>query len=120
MIKTKKILAQIFLMLVIGIPFTGFTELGVPCSMANTPFSQANDLLKLKDYFEGDLKSWTNSFYNFKLADFRIVETIEFSQYQQKDFNYYNDFLSVYKPILTYSPDSFQFIDIYSVQLNIQ
>ena len=106
MIKNKKFPAWIFWGLVISIPIAGF--------------GQRNDLLKFKQYFDRDLKGWTNSFYHFRLADFRIADTIAFSHDQRKGFNNYTDFLSVYKPILTYSADSSQFIDIYSVPLNIQ
>ena len=100
----KKISARIFWVLVLSIPIKGFTQ----------------ELLNLKQYFETDLKGWTSSFRDFKLAEFKMVDTIEFSHDRQKEFINYNEFLSVYKPILTWSADSIQFIDIYSVPLNIQ
>ncbi|UAY51105.1 hypothetical protein [Ferruginibacter albus] len=82
---------------------------------------QHNDiLLQNKSCFNKELKEWKNGFNDFDLIEFKVKDTLHFDNNSKQDFSTYQDFLSVYKPIITYSPDSISFIDIYSYQLNLE
>ena len=83
-------------------------------------FGQDKNLIQHKKHFDQELKQWTKSFSNFKLSDFKVEDTLHFENNFQQDFNSYKKFLSVYKPIITYSVDSSKFIDIYSYQINLE
>src|SRR5215204_5503893 len=83
-------------------------------------FAQDNKLLAYKKHFDQELKQWKNSFTNFSLANFQVHDSSHFDDNNEQDFNSYKTFLSRYKPIVTYSPDSSKFIDIYSYQLNLE
>jgi len=78
------------------------------------------NLLPFKKHFDQELKLWTNTFSHFNLADFKMDTILHFEKGSSQDFNEYNKFMSTYKPIITFSPDGSKFIDIYSVQLNLQ
>ncbi len=81
---------------------------------------QSNNLALYKNYFNSELKLWTNSFINFELYDFIQSDTEHFDNILDQNFTSYKDFLSIYGPIITYSPDSSKFIDIYCYQLNLE
>src|SRR4051794_18246935 len=81
---------------------------------------QDKTLLQQKKHFDEELKLWTNTFSRFALSDFKVDETLHFENNSPQNFNTYKKFLSTYKPIVTYSPDSSTFIDIYSYQLNLE
>jgi hypothetical protein len=66
------------------------------------------------------LKQWTKIFSDFGLSDFKLVDTLRFDNNYAQEFKSLKKFLSVYKPIITYSVDSSKFIDIYSYQLNLE
>jgi hypothetical protein len=83
-------------------------------------FGQDKDLLQHKKYFDAELKQWTATFSNFNLSAFKVLDTIRFDNNFEQNLDYYKKFLSIYKPIITYSPDSSKFIDIYSYQLNLE
>ncbi len=83
-------------------------------------FGQDKIILPLSLCFNNELKQWTETFSNFNLSDFKIKDTLYFDNNWKQDFNSYKDFISIYKPIITYSPDSSKFIDIYSYQLNLE
>ena len=73
-----------------------------------------------KRYFDNELKRWTSSFTNFKLSEFKIADTISFENSEELDFKTLKSFLSTYKPLITFTKDKNQFIDIYSYQLNLE
>jgi hypothetical protein len=83
-------------------------------------FAQNNSLLQYKKYFDQELNQWTKTFSNFNLKDFKPSDTLQFENNYKQDFSRYKEFLLTYKPIITYSPDSSTFIDIYSYQLNLE
>jgi hypothetical protein len=83
-------------------------------------FGQDKTLLQQSKYFDKELKKWTKTFSNFNLSDFKIKDTLRFENNYKQDFNTYKQFISIYKPIITYSSDSSKFIDIYSYQLNLE
>jgi hypothetical protein len=83
-------------------------------------FGQNKGLLQYKKYFDKDLKTWTATFSRFNLSHFKINDTVPFDNNYKQNLDYYDEFLSTYKPIITYSPDSSKFIDIYSYQINLE
>jgi len=83
-------------------------------------FSQNNSLIGYKTYFDNDLKSWAQSFKNFQLAEFKISDTISFENIPFADTKDLKNFYKLYKPALSFSLDSSQFIDIYSYWLNLE
>ena len=83
-------------------------------------FGQVTNLLHQKKHFDHELIQWTKNFSNFKISDFKVKDTLNFDNNFQQNFKFYKKFLSIYKPIITYSVDSSKFIDIYSYQLNLE
>lgn len=83
-------------------------------------FGQDPILTDYKKYFDNDLKGWTSTFTNFILTDFKKYKSSPFDNNYKQDFKDLKSFYSIYKPILTFSPDSSSFIDIYSYQLNLE
>lgn len=81
---------------------------------------QNHNLVQHKKYFNTELKHWVGSFNNFKLSDFKLVDTLHFDTNYPQEIKSLEKFLSVYKPIITFSDDSSKFIDIYSYQLNLE
>jgi hypothetical protein len=92
---------------VLVIAFLFFVERGL---------SQGNDFAAYQHYFSGELKQWATTFENFKFSDFRMMDSLAFDNSDKRDFGNLPAFLKVYKPILTFSRDSAQFIDPYSGQ----
>ncbi len=88
--------------------------------VGHSTFGQDKNVLQYKKYFDQDFKLWTKTFSNFNLSDFKLEDTLHFDNNFPQDFNSYKKFLSTYKPIITYLPDSSKFIDIYSCQLNLE
>ena len=83
-------------------------------------FGQVTNLLDQKKHFAQELIQWTKNFSNFEISDFKVKDTLNFDNNFQQNFKFYKKFLSIYKPIITYSVDSSKFIDIYSYQLNLE
>lgn len=83
-------------------------------------FGQDQNLLQHKKHFDTELKQWTKSFGDFSLSDFKLADTLHFDNNYAQDLKSLKEFLSVYKPVITYSVDSSKFIDIYSYQLNLE
>ncbi|MCB9261468.1 MAG: hypothetical protein H6607_03760 [Flavobacteriales bacterium] len=84
------------------------------------PSEQDKNLLSYKNCFDNELKEWVATFDNFNLSSFNVKDTVAFDGDYEQDSNYLKTFLDIYKPIITYSPDSTLFIDIYSYQLNLE
>ena len=89
-------------------------------SFASAISAQDQKPLLFKKYFDHELKSWTSSFTNFKLSEFKVSDTISFENIEDRDFKTLKSFLSIYKRLITFSKDNNQFIDIYSYQLNLE
>lgn len=88
--------------------------------VGQSSFGQEENVLQQAKHFDQELRFWTNTFSNFRLSDFKLEDTLHFDNNFPQDFNSYKKFLSTYKRIITYLPDSSKFIDIYSYQLNLE
>ncbi|HMU46781.1 MAG TPA: hypothetical protein PKC72_10460 [Chitinophagaceae bacterium] len=89
-------------------------------SFGHIAFGQDKNLLQHKKHFDTELKQWAKSFSDFSLSDFKLSDTLRFDNNYPQDLKSLKEFLSAYKPIMTYSVDSSKFIDIYSYQLNLE
>ena len=87
---------------------------------ATNSFCQNNQLTAYQSYFDNDLKDWTQSFKNFQLTKFKLSDTTNFESAPFGDTGDLKEFYELYKPALTFSGDSTQFIDIYSYWLNLE
>ena len=94
--------------------FFGFFFIG------QVTLGQDKILLNHKSFFDKELKTWTATISNFNLSSFKAKDTVAFDNNHEQDLNYLKEFLATYKPIITYSPDSSKFVDIYSYQLNME
>jgi len=83
-------------------------------------FSQTDSSTNYKSYFEKQLKAWTRSYNNFQLSDFHLTDSSKFENTPFGDIKDLKEFYRKYKPALSFSPDSNQFIDLYSYQLNLE
>jgi len=63
---------------------------------------------------------WTKSVTNFNLSTFTKKDTLNFDQFSYGDTTNIKEFYSIYKPIITFSSDKTQFVDIYSYGLNLE
>ena len=88
--------------------------------VGHSSFVQDNYILHQKKYFDRELKKWTESFNYFNLSEFTVEDTLQFENNFEQDLSSLDMFLSIYKPIITYSPDSSKFIDVYSYQLGLE
>lgn len=86
------------------------------CSTSGQEF----DLNKYSKYFENELKPWTNSYSDFDLSQFKKSNTSSFDNNYGQSLEKLKSFLSIYKPIITFTKDSSKFIDIYSYELNLE
>ncbi len=83
-------------------------------------FAQKTSLTFYKPYFDNNLKRWTHSFKNFHLEKIKISDTIRFENFPFGDTKKLKAFYKLYKPALSFSLDTSQFIDIYSYWLNLE
>jgi len=88
--------------------------------VGHNTLGQYQNLFWQKKHFDSELKQWTKTFTKFRLSDFKVVDTLRFDNNYPQDFKSYKEFLSIYRPIITYSVDSSRFIDIYSYRLNLE
>lgn len=89
----------------------------------DTPyFSGADSILgSFKPVINTQLSNWIKSFKNFQLDSLHSTQTSEFEQldYAEEQQNM-KEFYNLYKASLSYSPDSSQFIDIYSAGISLE
>jgi hypothetical protein len=88
--------------------------------ISNKIIAQKITLNEYKKYFDTELQSWANTFTGFKLSEFRKSDSSHFDNNYKQDFKSLKSFLSIYKPLVSFSNDSSKFIDIYSYQLNLE
>jgi hypothetical protein len=82
-----------------------------------TSFGQ---LSSYQSYFSDQLSGWTKTIKGFSLTKFKKTDTIYFEGSNYLSFTKLKDFYPIYRTIIQYSPDSSQFTDIYSYELNLQ
>jgi hypothetical protein len=99
------------------IAFFGGNSFG---QMNSAVSAQKTKAVLLKKYLNNELKNWASSFSNFKLSEFKVSDTISFENIEDRDFKTLKSFLSIYNPLITFSKNNNQFIDIYSYQLNLE
>lgn len=78
---------------------------------------------KLPDYksvFDSELKGWAKTISNFSLSSFRQTAVVSFDTLSYMDVTDLEEFYSIYKPALSFSPDKTQFLDLYSYWLNLE
>jgi hypothetical protein len=83
-------------------------------------FGQKNNLSIYRSHFNNELHAWAKTINDFNLSSFRSDDTTSFEDIEYKDMKDLKDFYSIYKPALTFSKDSNNFIDIYSYSLNLE
>ena len=91
-------------------------------TLSNQPTGSAADstLAPVKQYFEKELAIWAQSFKGFHIDSFRMTQS---SGFEQTDYNETSDlkgFYELYKPSLSFSPDSNWFIDMYSAGVMLE
>lgn len=89
------------------------------CFSNNLTIAQQANLNSFRNLFDKAFRSWTKTFDQFNLGDFKIAGETSFEEIDYMDFSELKDFFDVYKPALSFSPDKNQFIDIYSYWLNL-
>jgi hypothetical protein len=80
----------------------------------------AEGLLSYRSVFDGELSAWTHSLTHFELADFYPDGKLKFEDIDLGNTDSLSSFYSIYKPALSFSPDSTQFIDIYSYEMVLE
>jgi hypothetical protein len=77
-------------------------------------------LSSIQTLLEKELSNWVHSFKNFHIDSFHQVDVRGF---QENDYQKTTDlpqFYTLYKPSLSFSPDSSQFIDLYSNGITLE
>lgn len=74
----------------------------------------------MQPLLEKGLDKWIHSFKNFHIDSFRQVDTRQFQDNEYNKLSELNQFYSFYKPSLCFSPDSSQFIDLYSSGITLE
>jgi hypothetical protein len=94
------------------------TTLLILCFLTTkTSFGQLNNY---QSYFNDQLNGWTKTIKGFSLAKFKKTDTLYFEGSNYLSFTKLKDFYPIYRTIIQYSPDSSQFTDIYSYELNLE
>lgn len=77
-------------------------------------------LAPVKQQIENGLGEWIRSFNGFNIDSFRRYQKSNFEQEDNDETNDLAGFYELYKPSLSFSPDSSQFIDLYSSGLFLE
>jgi hypothetical protein len=77
-------------------------------------------LEQLKHFVERGLENWELSFKDFQIDSFRLVQETEFEQQDYDEVSDLAKFYELYKPSLSFSPDSSLFIDLFSSGLMLR
>ena len=83
-------------------------------------FAQDTMLSSLKPLLEKGLDKWIQSFPNFHIDSFRQSDIREFQVNDYREVSGMGQFYALYQPSLSYSPDSSQFIDLYSSGISLE
>jgi hypothetical protein len=99
------------------------TDLSAKDSIVNTQSDSLagsaadSSLADVKEVIEKDLAKWAGSFEGFNLDSFRMTERRDFPWGDVEPMEELKDFFKLYNGALVYSPDSSQFIDLYSANI---
>lgn len=91
--------------------------------IAQTNNNEANTdttLSAIQPLLEKEFTKWVQSFKNFHIDSFQQVDKRGFQESDYGDMATLNQFYSFYKPALSFSPDSSQFIDLYSNGITLE
>lgn len=77
-------------------------------------------LASLQLLIEKGLDKWVHSFEKFHIDSFHQVDVRGFQENEYDKLSELNQFYTLYKPSLSYSPDSSQFIDLYSSGISLE
>ncbi len=77
-------------------------------------------LSTVQPLLEKEISKWVHSFKNFHIDSFRQIDNREFQQDDYDELSGVTKFYSLYKPSLYFSPDSSQFIDLYSSGITLE
>jgi hypothetical protein len=77
-------------------------------------------LSTLKPLIAKELSQWMQSFKNFQTDSFHQVDVRGFQEIDYKEVSVLNQFYTLYKPSLSFSPDSSQFIDLFSNGISLE
>jgi hypothetical protein len=86
------------------------------------PANKAEDssLAPLRSFMEQGLADWMRSFPGLQIDSFRMTQKSAFEQTAYEDANDLSKFYDLYKAALNFSPDSNQFIDLYSAGVMLE
>lgn len=73
-----------------------------------------------KTSFENELAVWAKSFNDFHTDSLRMTHKTDFEQVEDNEETDMNKFYELYKPALSFTPDSSQFIDLYSSGVTLE
>ena len=74
----------------------------------------------IKPFIEKELNKWAQSFTGFMLDSFRLTQKTNMEQTAYQPASDSKIFYDFYKPSLIYSPDSSQFIDLFSSGISLE
>ena len=77
-------------------------------------------LSAIQPLIEKGFTKWVQSFKNFHIDSFRQVAKSGFQENDYGDIANMDEFYSFYKPSLSFSPDSSQFLDLYSNGISLE
>ncbi len=77
-------------------------------------------LSSLKPLMEKGLDKWIHSFKNFHIDSFRQSDVQKFRESDYQEVTGLRQFYALYQPSLCFSPDSSQFIDLYSSGISLE
>jgi len=87
---------------------------GKDTTLTGQPGTADSTLAPVRSFIEKGLDKWAGSFTGFTIDSFRMTQTTSFGEEDHKETTDLKEFYELYKPSLGFSPDSSQFIDMYS------
>lgn len=82
--------------------------------------AEDSSLAPLKSFMEQGLADWMRSFTGLHIDSFRMTQKSAFEQTVHEDATDLGKFYELYKNALNFSPDSSQFIDLYSTGISLE
>lgn len=79
-----------------------------------------SSLVPVQQFIQKDLEKWMRSFTNFNIDSFRMTQKSEFRDNEAGEPDDPGQYYALYKPSLVYSPDSSQFVDLFSSGITLE